>query len=188
LDAAKRSKLYPKITIAMLEKSFAAFSNSEYGFSVNLSNEDIENSEITDYLLLLFEKFPNLCKRAQVAIEILETEGIVNYPKVYDFTHRLKELYGCKLAIDDFGAGYSNFTHILQLKVDYLKIDSSLIKEIDTSKEAQAIVRTVVAFSKELGISTIAEFVHSKEVHDKVKELGVDYAQGYYIGKPQASF
>ncbi|MBA7671961.1 Cyclic di-GMP phosphodiesterase CdpA [subsurface metagenome] len=93
---------------------------------------------------------------------------------------------GCKIAIDDFGSGYSNFEYILRLAVNYIKIDASLIKNVDKDKNAQIIVATIVGFSKKLGIKTIAESVHSKKVYEKVGKLGVDYSQGYHLGEPNA--
>ena len=93
--------------------------------------------------------------------------------------------FGCQIAIDDFGTGYSNFEYLMKLKVDYIKIDASMIKNIDTSKESKMITETIVDFAKKFGIKTIAEFVYSKSIFDKVNSIGVDYAQGYYFGKPE---
>lgn len=92
-----------------------------------------------------------------------------------------------KIAIDDFGSGYSNFEYLLKMKVDYLKIDSSLIKDLHSKSESRAIVETIVSFSKKLGIQTIAEFVHCEEVFNIVKSIGIDYSQGFYLGEPKAN-
>jgi EAL domain-containing protein (putative c-di-GMP-specific phosphodiesterase class I) len=94
---------------------------------------------------------------------------------------------GVKIAIDDFGTGYSNFSYLLKLRPDYIKIDGSLIKHIDTDDNSIAIVSAILAFSKKLGIKTIAEYVHSKEVYEKCKELGIDEFQGFYLGEPTSS-
>ena len=91
---------------------------------------------------------------------------------------------GGKIAIDDFGSGYSNYEYILRLNVDYIKIDASLIKNIATDKNSQILIETIVDFTKKLNIQTIAEFVHSKEVYEKVKNLKIDFSQGYYLGEP----
>jgi len=88
------------------------------------------------------------------------------------------------VAIDDFGSGYSNFEQLLKLDIDYIKIDGSLIKDITTNRENEIVTKTIVSFAKELGIKTIAEFVSTEDTFNKVKSLGIDYAQGYYIGKP----
>jgi len=88
------------------------------------------------------------------------------------------------VAIDDFGSGYSNFERILQLNIDYIKIDGSLIKNITTNEKHHIITETIVNFAKKIGLKTIAEFVHNEEVYDSVKALGIDYSQGYFTGKP----
>ncbi len=93
--------------------------------------------------------------------------------------------HGCKIAIDDFGSGYSNFAHILNLDIDILKLDGSLIRNLTNDERTVRIVETIVNFSKQAGIQTIAEFVCDEEVYNSVKQLGIDYSQGYYTGKPQ---
>jgi EAL domain-containing protein (putative c-di-GMP-specific phosphodiesterase class I) len=102
---------------------------------------------------------------------------------VVNFIKKVKFL-GCKIAIDDFGSGYSNFEQLLKLDIDYLKIDASLIKNIDTNRDSEIMTKSIISFAKEMGLKTIAEFVSTQAVFNKVKVLGVDYAQGYYIGKP----
>ena len=91
---------------------------------------------------------------------------------------------GAKIAIDDFGSGYSNFQHILTLNVDYLKIDGSLIKDIIVNERTRIVVETIVDFAQKMGAKTIAEFVCNEEILQMVTSLGIDFAQGYYIGKP----
>ena len=92
---------------------------------------------------------------------------------------------GVSIAIDDFGAGYSNFERLLEFEPDLLKIDGSLIKNIITDKYSQNVVETIVAFAKRQNIKTIAEYVENKEIFDYLNNLGVDYSQGYYFGKPE---
>lgn len=100
-----------------------------------------------------------------------------------NFIEQVKS-YGAKIAIDDFGSGYSNFERLVELQVDFIKIDGSLIKNIDQNDDMKIIAKTVVNFAKALGVRTVAEYVHSEKVLNEVKALGVDYAQGFYIGKP----
>ena len=119
----------------------------------------------------------------RIIFEIIESEGIENFDKVLEFITDVKR-YGTKISIDDFGTGYSNFEYLMKLKVDYIKIDGSMIKNIDNDKSAQMIIASIVSFAKNMNIKTVAEFVHSKNVYEKVKELGVDYSQGYYFGEP----
>lgn len=119
----------------------------------------------------------------RLVLEIVESEGIENFDYVNRFIEDVKAL-GCKIAIDDFGTGYSNFEYLLKLKADYIKIDGSLIKNLDHDKDAELIVRLLLDFAKHQNIQTIGEFVHSDAVYQKVKSMGIDYSQGYYLGEP----
>ena len=177
LEVAKKSKLYPAITKKVISEviKFA----KEWEISINLSIKDIQDEETVLYIIETLKHH-----RPKITFEILESEGIENYEDVSRFIKSVKE-YDCKIAIDDFGSGYSNFINVLKLDVDYLKIDASIIKNIHLDRHAQIIAETIVEFAKKLGIKTIAEFVHSKEVFEKVVELGIDYSQGYYIDEPK---
>jgi len=181
LTIAKKSKLYTKLTKIMIEKSCKYFENLDCDFSINLSVEDILNEEIVEYIIYNIKKY-NVSKK--IIFEILETEGIENYEEVSSFIDEMK-LLGCRIAIDDFGSGYSNFEYLLQLNIDYIKIDGSLIKNLDVDKNAQIIVETIVSFAKKLNIIVIAEYVHNEEVYKKVKELKIDRSQGYFLAQPQ---
>ena len=114
----------------------------------------------------------------------MESEGIENYDEVKNLIKKVKE-FDCKIAIDDFGSGYSNFTHILNLNVDYIKIDASIIRTIHTDKNSAHIAKLIVDFAKKMGIKTIAEFVYSEEVFRKVQSLDIDYSQGFYFSEPR---
>jgi EAL domain-containing protein (putative c-di-GMP-specific phosphodiesterase class I) len=92
---------------------------------------------------------------------------------------------GGKIAIDDFGSGYSNFMHIINLDIDILKIDGSIVKRINDDEDSYKIVQTIVNFARNLNIKVVAEFVFNEEIYIKVKELGIDYTQGYHIGEPK---
>ncbi|RUM62378.1 MAG: EAL domain-containing protein, partial [Sulfurimonas sp.] len=119
----------------------------------------------------------------RLIFEITETEEIEDYIFVNKFIQTIKG-YGARVAIDDFGTGYANFEHIISLDVDFIKIDGSLIRNIDTNSESQAIAEAIVAFSQKLGSKTIVEFVHNEAVYEKVKAMGADYSQGYFLGEP----
>jgi len=181
LDIAKKSKIYPKLSRSLIEKSIDTFAISPCEFSVNLSFLDITNKATNKFILQLLDKTGI---GPWIIFELLESEGIENYKEVMDFIEQVKS-YGAKIAIDDFGSGYSNFERLVELQVDFIKIDGSLIKNIDQNDDMRIITKTIVSFAKELGIKTIAEYVHSEAVFNQIKILGVDYAQGYYIGKPE---
>ncbi|MEJ5173132.1 MAG: EAL domain-containing protein [Hydrogenothermaceae bacterium] len=179
LDIAKKAKLYPHITSEVVKQAFKISRDYNVEISVNLSIKDILNETI---VLEIFNQLKN--NGANITFELLESEGIQNFDEVLEFIKQVKT-YGAKIAIDDFGSGYSNFEYLLKLKVDYLKIDSSLIKNIHTDRESRIIVETITDFSKKLGIKTIAEFVHCEEVFKVVKEIGIDFSQGFYLGEPK---
>ena len=134
--------------------------------------------ELLEYLIVTYNA------EGRVTFEILENEGIQDYQVIEEFINYFRK-YGVKIAIDDFGSGYSNFKIIMSINPDYIKFDGSLIKNIDTDSYSYLIVKNLVKFAKELNIKTIAEFVHSKEVFDTCNYLGVDYFQGFYISKPK---
>lgn len=153
---------------------------------MNLSFKDILNYEFIDYLNNALEKL-KFEDRNRLVFEILESENLSDYDFLEEFVLKYKKL-GVKIAIDDFGSGYSNFIRIIRLKPDYLKIDGSLIKNIDKDNNSYEIVKSIIAFSKTLNIRTIAEYVHSEEIFNLLLELDVDEFQGYYFGKPDEDF
>ncbi|EDZ62603.1 diguanylate cyclase/phosphodiesterase (GGDEF & EAL domains) [Sulfurimonas gotlandica GD1] len=180
IPIAKRIKVYNEVTKIIIEKSFKLFEANDYEFSINLSMEDIVNSEMFNFIL---QKLKLSSASNRVIFEIVESEAIQDFEKIARFIKEIKR-YGARIAIDDFGDGYSNFSYLIKMNVDFLKIDGSLIKDIDTDRNAYLVVETIVDFASKLGVETIAEFVHSSTVMDKVKEMGIKYSQGYHIDKP----
>ncbi len=179
MNIAKQVNLYAEISMLMLERSFEYIIEYPYEISINLTFEDIVNRH---YVEKLFELL-RMDRRGSVILEIVESEGIENYDEMNTFIHRVKNL-GCKIAIDDFGTGYSNFEYLLKLNADYIKIDGSLIKNIDIDYDAEVIVRTIATFAHIKQIPIVAEFVSSEEILHKIEEIGIEYAQGYFIGQP----
>ncbi|MGB5866246.1 MAG: EAL domain-containing protein, partial [Arcobacteraceae bacterium] len=114
--------------------------------------------------------------------EILESEEIDDFEIVKNFIIKIRS-YGCQIGVDDFGAGYSNFNMLEALNVDFVKIDGSLIREIDTLPKHALIVETISDFCTKLGVKTVAEFVSSEEIYQKTKSLGIGYMQGWHFGK-----
>ncbi|MFC1519784.1 EAL domain-containing protein [Pseudomonadota bacterium] len=182
MKTAVQSRIYPLLMQSMLTKSFALFHLQPYEFSVNISIDDIALPEQVNQLLNLLKQYSGVAQR--LTFELLESDEITNYQLVKDFIAKVKP-FGCKIAIDDFGAGYSNFSHLLSLDVDIIKIDGSLIRHLDHDKKAQHLVETVSEFARKMHIQTVAEFVDSDKVLNMVKHYQIDYAQGYLLGKPQ---
>jgi EAL domain-containing protein (putative c-di-GMP-specific phosphodiesterase class I) len=135
----------------------------------------------------LYEKIKSYHKPQNIIFEILESDFIEDFSIVKEFTIYVRT-FGCKIAIDDFGSGYSSMENILKLKPEIIKIDGSLIKNINTSEESKTIVKNIVNMAKELNAKTVAEYVHSKEVFDIVKDMNVDFLQGFYLGEPKREF
>ncbi|MFW3341490.1 EAL domain-containing protein [Aliarcobacter butzleri] len=183
LDISKKSKQYLKLTKTMIQKTFDYFKDKDFEFSINLTFEDIKSEYISSFIIELLKEYKI---GHRVVFEIVESEEIDNFRKVNEFFVTIRE-YGCKIAIDDFGSGYSNFEYLAKLNVDYIKIDGSLIKDILINKSSQNIVSMLVNFAKGQKVKTIAEFVSNKDILNKVRELGIDYVQGYYIKEPIAS-
>jgi len=181
LEISQKLKLYPKITHIMIEKTFTYFSKNGLDFSVNLSFSDILNENTCKYI---FAKIVEYKIAKQLTFEILETQAINDNKIMVDFIDKVYSL-GANIAIDDFGSGYANFEHMTKIRSHYMKIDGSLIKNIDKDSDAKLVVETIMTFAKKLHKKTIAEFVHSKEVFEIVKEMGVDCVQGYYFGEPK---
>lgn len=182
LEVSIQANSYPQITQMLIEKAFEYFEQNDLGikFSLNLAFEDILNKTTTS---LLLEKLKNYKQSQNVIIELLETQEISDYDILNDFINQIKQ-FGAKIAIDDFGSGYSNFNYILKLNIDIVKLDSSLIENIDNDKQAYTVVKNVTQTLQKLGFEVIAEKVHSAEIEKILTEIGVDYLQGYHIGKP----
>lgn len=181
LPVAKKTSLYSKLTIILLNKIFDKLKEEKYNFSINLSFLDISNKDTTEYLLALMKENPEESKR--LIVEITESEGIMNYREVVEFMLESRK-YGVRFAIDDFGSGYSNFTYLMDLNVDYIKIDGSIISSILKNEKVHYITKMITEFCKYCGLKTVAEFVSNRKIYERLLELEIDYAQGYYIGKP----
>lgn len=180
IPIAKKIKIYNEVTKSIITKAFMTFEKSDYEFNINLSIEDIMSKEIFEFI---FKHLKNSKAASRVTFELLESEAIQDFKKVERFINEVKR-YGAKIAIDDFGSGYSNFFYLTKMQADYIKIDGSLIENIDVDKASHLVVETIVDFAKKLGIQTVAEYVHSSVIMGKVKELGIDYSQGFYIDEP----
>lgn len=178
LEPASKLGLLPKITDAMLESACKKFANTNYEFSINLTKQDLEREELLEVFQNILNKYS--VNANSVVLEVLEDER--TFDKL-DVINQLKEV-GFKIAIDDFGIGYSNFKRAQAMNADYIKIDGSLIKDLKNSDKDLPIVKAIVTYAKSNGAKTIAEFVSSKEIYEKLENMGVDYLQGFYIGAP----
>ena len=181
INRAKKINLYGEITKKVIQKSFEFFEDKKVEFSINLSIGDILDKEVVDFLI---QKIYEYQISEYLTIEITESEGVENIEELVSFIKIIKN-FGVKIAIDDFGTGYSNFSYLVKLQADFIKLDGSIIQEINKSKTAKAVVEAIVFFASKVGIKTVAEFVSSKEIYESCKELNIDYFQGYWFDEPK---
>ncbi len=182
LDIAKKTGYYSNITQLVIENSFEALKHTDKDITINLSSSDIENEHLRTYLLKMITKKEHI---GRVTFELLEDEEVKDFDLVKDFILKSKIEGKVKIAIDDFGSGYSNYERLLDFQPDILKIDGSLIKNIVDDKYSRHVVESIILFAKKQNILTIAEFVSNEEILTVIKELGIDYSQGYFLGKPR---
>jgi EAL domain-containing protein (putative c-di-GMP-specific phosphodiesterase class I) len=182
LDTARKSYLYEEITRIMIEKSMrVAKEYPAYRFSINIAMRDILNDTLTNTLFQMFEEEKEVASR--IDIELLESEDLHDIEKAQVFIQRAHS-FGSKILLDDFGSGYSNFSYFAHLDVDIIKIDGSIVSEITTDNKKLHMLRSIHNFSHGMDIINIAEFVETQETALLLKEVGVEYAQGYYFGHP----
>ncbi|HKK56555.1 bifunctional diguanylate cyclase/phosphodiesterase [Marinobacter sp.] len=180
IDIANKLRLNRRITELMITKCFARFIDRDDEFSINLSYADITEPETVGQILTALES-SGIGER--VIFELLESDSISSYDHIHGFIEQVKP-FGCRVAIDDFGTGYSNFAHLSSLNVDYIKIDGSLIRNLDADNTAFLVTSGIVQFARSLNMKTVAEFVHNESVQARVRELGIDFSQGEYFSMP----
>jgi PAS domain S-box-containing protein len=179
LDIAKKAGLYPDISKIVLKNSIECVKNCNVSVNINFSPYDMTNNKIVNYF---FELVENINPKF-ITIEILEEDIVTKDKMVKEFLNKCKTM-GMKIAIDDFGVGFSNFIRIIDYEIDILKIDGELIKDIDKNRKKRDIVETIVNFAKKENIETVAEFVENKTIFEILNSIGIDYSQGYYFSKP----
>ncbi len=154
---------------------------ARFTIAINVSGTSLSEDRFLEYVIDELEK--QKLPAGAVCFEITETAAISNLARVVHFMQTLKKL-GCLFSLDDFGSGLSSFTYLKNLPVDYLKIDGQFIRNVAEDSVDESMVVAINQVGKAMGIETIAERVESKAVLDKLGELGVEFAQGYYIARP----
>ncbi len=188
IHSAEQSGLIQEIDLRIVEKVLAYKQRLErkkinVSFAINLSGASFKNPNLPEKIaekLKCFQVDPS-----QIVFEITETSAVEDTLSTADKMRQIKAL-GCKFALDDFGVGFSSLYHIKQLPLDLVKIDGSFVRNLPEIQEDQVLVKAVVEVAKVFGLKTVAEFVENENIFHMLKALGVDYAQGYYISKPQS--
>jgi diguanylate cyclase (GGDEF)-like protein/PAS domain S-box-containing protein len=188
LPAAERYNLSQRLDRWVIDNAFKWLMNNPNHLenlskcAINLSGLSLGNEKFLANLVKRFEE--SNIPPEKICFEVTETATIANLSDARKFIETLREL-GCLFALDDFGSGLSSFAYLKSLPVDYLKIDGIFVKDIDTNPINFAMVKSINEIGKVMGKKTIAEFVENAEIMKKLEEIGVDYAQGYYIDKPK---
>ena len=187
MSSAERYLLMPKIDIWVVENLFNWLSqyghyNSNEIFAINLSGQSLVDETLLYRIKQLFEEYaiPSSC----ISFEITETAAISNLSQAQLFIRELKQL-GCKFALDDFGSGLSSFAYLKSLPVDYLKIDGAFVKDMVKDPIDRAMVESIHNIGSVMKLKTIAEFVEDDDILNALKEVGVNFAQGYGIARPK---
>lgn len=181
LDAAKDSGQLYDIFKYMFTQACKKSAQTNKNLSINISSLEFEQESLLPFMketLSIYGTDVNT-----LSLEILES-GSINDEDVKKVIHQINDL-GIKIVIDDFGVECSNFGQIENLPIDIIKIDGSFIKNLPSSKGSQIIVKTIKTFAKELGVKLVAEFVCDEDVYKMVKDMGIDYVQGYYLSEPK---
>ncbi|MES1988225.1 MAG: GGDEF domain-containing phosphodiesterase, partial [Pseudomonadota bacterium] len=186
LPVAERYKLMPKIDRWVVSETFTILASKGNHFpyicAINLSGQTLSDESFLDFVLDQLNVYginPN-----QICFEITETAVISNLDRARHFIHALREI-GCRFSLDDFGSGLSSFAYLKNLEVDFLKIDGMFVMGIVKNKIDRAMVESINNVGHVMGLHTIAEFAENDEIIKMLKEIGVDYAQGYGVAKPE---
>ncbi|MBD1826922.1 EAL domain-containing protein [Microcoleus vaginatus GB1-A2] len=188
IPAAERYGLITEIDCWVIEKFFSNYHKlpdkdvlSQGLYTINLSGASISNNQFLKFLIEQFSRYQ--IPPQTIGFEITETAAIANFEQARYFMTELKKI-GCCFALDDFGSGLSSFAYLINLPVDYLKIDGAFVKNISHNLISQALVEGFNRIAHAMNLETIAEFVEDETILEKLREIGVDYAQGYGIARP----
>ncbi|MBU1190609.1 MAG: EAL domain-containing protein [Gammaproteobacteria bacterium] len=150
--------------------------------AINLSGASLNDDRFVEYLEAILKRNPLLC--SALCFEITETVAVANFGRAREVINTVKQ-FGCQFALDDFGSGMSSFGYLKNLPVDYLKIDGSLVRQIDSNPTDLAMLDAINRIGQVLGLQTVAEFVESERSLQLLRDIGVNYAQGYAIHRPE---
>jgi len=184
LESAKQVGLYNTVSYCMIDKCFTYFKDKHVEFSINLSREDFSDNKLIEYIEHKL-KTHNIDPQ-RVIFEVLEEFSLKTDTFSFQFVKNLKAL-GVKIAIDDFGSEYSNFSRILSIETDYIKIAGAFIRRITHDENTYKIVKAITDFTHSINAKAIAEYVATQDIQEKILELGIDFSQGNLFSLPAPS-
>ncbi len=185
LPAAERFDLMTFVDQWVIENTLQVMNQPGYtgfAFAINLSGQTLNDSRVLHFIIDMIDKCEIDPER--ICFEITETAMIANLNSAVKFASTLRGM-GCKIALDDFGSGLSSFSYLKNLPVNYLKIDGSLVREIDSDPINLAMVESITQIARAMGLKTVAEFVENDAIFNKLRHINIDFAQGYGIEKPK---
>ncbi len=186
LAAAERYHLMPKVDRWVVGEALSIIARKgatlPYMYSINLSGQTLSEDDFLEYVINQIKRYG--VDASCICFEITETAVIANLNKARQFMHALRDI-GCRFSLDDFGSGLSSFSYLKNLDVDFLKIDGMFVKTINNNKVDRAMVESINNLGHVMGLQTIAEFAETDDIIDMLREIGVDYAQGYGIAMPE---
>ena len=187
IEVAESMSMINRMDLINIENAFIKMNEDNYEgiLFINLSPKSLIVGNYADSITKLLKKY-NISKD-NIVFEITERETVKNFSVLEKFVINLK-MAGYKFAIDDFGSGFSSFHYIKKFPIDYLKIDGEFIININKDKKDRAFVHSILTLAEELNVKTVAEYVEDEEIVKTLKELGVDYLQGFHIGRPSSDF
>jgi len=186
MSAATRYQILPEIDRAVCERAFEQLSTKASAagslrVSINLSGPTLSDPEFLEWLLSAMAKY-NI-DGTSLVFEITEAAAAANLAQVQQFIRRMTS-HGVRFALDDFGTGVSSLAYLKNLEISTIKLDGSYVRDVLTNTRSQALVRAIVQLADAMGITTVAEFVETNGVRDKIAALGIQFGQGYALGRP----
>ncbi|MBN1699024.1 MAG: EAL domain-containing protein [Spirochaetales bacterium] len=190
ISTAERYNVMPIIDRWAIRKLFSSYKidynatvyHTRGKYTINLSGATLNDESFLDFVFQQFDLYD--IPPFMICFEITERQAIYNLSRVINFMKKMKRI-GCCFSLDDFGAGWTSFNYLKQLPLDFLKIDGSFVKGIDKNPLDYELVKTINHIGHVMGLETIAEYVETKYILEKLLEIGVNYAQGYFISKPE---
>jgi diguanylate cyclase (GGDEF)-like protein len=184
MSAATRYQILPEIDRAVCERAFAQLSKrvgEPLRVSINLSGPTLSDPEFLEWLLSAMAKYH--IDGTSLVFEITEAAAAANLAQVQQFIRRLAS-HGVRFALDDFGTGVSSLAYLKNLEISTIKLDGSYVRDVLTNTRSQALVRAIVQLADAMGITTVAEYVESNGVRDRLAALGIQFGQGFALGRP----
>ncbi|WP_432651122.1 EAL domain-containing protein [Huintestinicola sp.] len=180
LPVAKKYNLYELLSVVMVKKVMKMFIDSDIKVTINLNVRDIYDREM---IKVIFRYLNKAAHPENFIFELVESEEVTDYQYIKEFADRIHEK-NAKIAIDDFGSGFSNLMHIIRIDADFLKIDGEIIRSICDDEKCMQFVGIITSWCSNQKKQVIAEFVENEKIQSIIEEMGIRYSQGYYFSKP----